>query len=115
MQLGHGGFSCDSPGRRILMTILHTNAFHHVNIQFCACSTNVELRLERNQLLAVKLFPASFESPKTAFTFDLLKLITTLSARGKVSAYDYYQVLRCLTDSCELLGWPVSRSYRSTW
>lgn len=62
--------------------------------------------MECYQLLDARLFPATFSRPQTAFSFDLLDCLSSLSMRGKVSAYDYYITLRCLTDTCELRGIP---------
>lgn len=48
------------------------------------------------------------EAPKTAFTFNLLDTIMVMTARGRISVYDYYMGLRCLTDNGELDSFPVS-------
>ena len=89
------------------MTILHVNGVHRVRVKFCGCSTVVQDRLEYNQLLDAHLFPSSFKNPRTAFTFATLDCLSILSTRGNVSAYDYYHSLRCLTDICELQGFPT--------
>jgi len=101
--MGHGGLPCIEPSTETI-TILHTNAIHRVRVMFCGCGTDVEQRHHYNQLLDAQLFPASFTTPKTVFTFTLLDTLCTLTMRGKVSVYDYYQSLRCLSDNCELRG-----------
>jgi hypothetical protein len=106
--LGHGGCPCKSPTTTKLMTIADTNGFHHVSTQFCGCSVVVEERLEFRQLLAAGLFPATTESPCTAFTFIVLDSLAALTSRGKTSTYDYHEALRVLTDNCGLNGFTVS-------
>lgn len=90
------------------MTIIHVNGFHKVLFTFCQCSSDDAEYLESNQLLRVKLFPASWHIPKTAFTFDALDQLESLSSYGRVSAYDYYYSLQRLTDGQGLQTWPVS-------
>lgn len=92
------------------MTVLHTNGFHKIDVQFCACSRNVEDHLERNQLLRARLFPASVETPKTAFTFATLDMLVQHSTQGKLSVYDYYHAMRQITDNYDLASWSVSVS-----
>ena len=111
IHLGHGGQPCSLPQRTKILTILHTNGFHHVSIRFCGCSANADERLEYRQLLSVMLFPASMDSPSTVFTFALLDSLDTLSERGKTSIYDYYETLRILTDSCGFKVFGVSSLY----
>lgn len=106
VHVGHNGTACLSPARVDLLTILHVNSIHHVRVQFCGCSTVVEDRHDYNQLLDAQLFPASFQHPMTAFTFQLLETLNALTMRGKLTVYDYYQTLRSLTDNCELRSLP---------
>lgn len=108
LYMGHRGKPCPSPGRSEIMTLLHTNGFHRILVQFCACTRFLHARLERNQLLRARLFPASTEMPKTAFTFSCLDTMAQLSTQGKLSAYDYYHTLRQLTDNGDLKSWNVS-------
>jgi hypothetical protein len=109
IHLGHHGNTCNSPTSAD-MTILGLNSFHHVHVLFCGCSTESEERLEHNQLIAAGLFPATFQAPRTAFTFELLDYLVTFSGRGKSSTYDFHQALRSLTDACDLETWPVRMS-----
>lgn len=37
--LGHGGSLCPTPSRTDIITIIHSNGFHRVQISFCECST----------------------------------------------------------------------------
>jgi hypothetical protein len=47
-------------------------------------------------------FPATFERPKTAFTFDLLKLFHKVTLQGKTTLYDFYLAILQVSDSLEL-------------
>ena len=107
IRLGHHGNPCLTPMTRD-MFIMDVGTFNHVRVVFCGCSAIYEERLEHNQLLSARLFPATFSSPKTAFTFLLLDHLISLSARGKTSTFDLYCAIRSQTDCCELEDWPVS-------
>lgn len=89
-------------------TIIHVNGFHHVRLAFCRCSTDEKEQLEYVQLLRALLFPASWQQPKTAFTFELLDFLESLSSHGRVSTYDFYYTLQRLTDGQGTTYWPVS-------
>jgi len=54
------------------------------------------------QLLRFGWFPATFERPKTAFTFDLLKLFHKVTLQGKTTLYDFYMAIIQLSDSLEI-------------
>jgi len=108
IHFGHFGSKCSLPKPATKLTVLHVNGFHHVWCYFCGCSRDAVEREEYNQLLDAHLFPATTDMPRTAFTFHLLDLLSTSTSRTKMSTYDLYNVLRCLTDNCELDSWPVS-------
>lgn len=88
---------------------MHTNGFHRLTIFFCGCSHDPQSRTYLNQLLRARLFPATSESPRSAFTFQSLDLLCQLSAQGKLSAYNFYSSMRNLTDCLDIMGW--SRKY----
>jgi hypothetical protein len=90
------------------MVIMHHNGFHRLTVSFCGCAQDEQSRVYGNQLLRHRLFPASSEQPKTAFTFQSLDLLCQLSSQAKVSAYNFYSSMRNLTDNPDLHGWPVS-------
>lgn len=110
VHLGHNGLPCRSPSRTDILTIIHINGFHHVKTSFCGCQTDVAESLDTNQLLRAMLFPASWQTPKTAFTFEVLDSLESLSSYGRVSAYDFYYSLQRLTDGQGTENWPVSKS-----
>ena len=56
-------------------------------------------------------FPATFERPKTAFTFDLLNLFHKVTLQGKTTLYDFYLAILQVSDSLELDKSTVSNIY----
>ncbi|KAH9919145.1 hypothetical protein B0H21DRAFT_713026 [Amylocystis lapponica] len=71
------------------------------SVLFCACAIDERgsARPEPLQLLASGLFPASWTTPRTAFTVDLLKDFHLLSLQAQVNAHDFYRYLRRKTDN----------------
>jgi hypothetical protein len=108
LHLGHGGDLCSFPGKRETFTIMHSNGFHKLAVVFCGCAMDVESLSPQIQLLRSRLFPATTDKPKTAFTFSSLDLLAQLSTQGKLSAYNFYIAMRSLTDPLDIAGWPVS-------
>jgi hypothetical protein len=96
------------PDRHELMLVMHLNGFHKLLVIFCGCATDSEGIAHQNQLLRAQLFPASTDTPKSAFTFASLDLLHNLSTQGKISTYNFYHAMRNITDAAELEGWPVS-------
>ncbi|KAJ7715353.1 hypothetical protein B0H16DRAFT_1339969, partial [Mycena metata] len=78
-------------------TIVDHNRFHIRQIQFCKCTRDDIY--ERQQLLVVRLFPATWKRPKTAFTFTVMKQFHIHSLTSKKSVYDYVGALCKLTDN----------------
>lgn len=76
------------------------NGIHHVNVQFCTCTESVGWVENYRQLLRAGWYPASFERPKTAFTFDVLDTYHKLSLQGKLNLYDFYLSILQKTDNC---------------
>lgn len=111
VQLGHGGRPCPCPlpGSSDFV-IMHVNGVHRVNVDFCDCgSAENSSPHPRVQLLRMAWFPATFERPKTAFTFDLLKLFHKVTLQGKTTLYDFYLAILQVSDSLELDKSTVSK------
>ena len=102
IQLGHGGAPCPlpSPGPETFC-IIDTSGFHSILVDFCGCRVNGNLN-QRTQLLRARWFPATFNRPKTAFTFECLDTFHELTLQGKTSLYDYYYSILHKTDSLGL-------------
>lgn len=97
IQLGHNESPCPSPQNAGLgFTVLHTNGFHHINLQFCGCSFAEHPRL---QLLRKSWYPATIVAPHTCATFTLLRRFHILSLQSKVSAAHFYASLERETDN----------------
>ncbi|KAJ6631636.1 hypothetical protein B0H10DRAFT_1938469 [Mycena sp. CBHHK59/15] len=84
------------------MKLVDTNRLHDARIEFCSCTkslSNSEIPKYWEQLVAVRLFPASLENPATVFTFRVMKEFHKHMLASKKSAYDYFKALAFLTDS----------------
>ena len=76
------------------VTIIETNGVHHLPIHYCICTS---AKPHDEQLFAAKLFPSSFSSIKTVFTFNVLDDFRMTNLSCKSSCYQYYLKLRRLT------------------
>lgn len=77
------------------MTIIDKSGIHRVWVRFCNCSNSI--RLTETHFLEVGLFPTSFKSFKTAFTFWVLDDYRLSNMECHTSAYHYFKKLRRLT------------------
>lgn len=98
--LGHEHLPCPSSPRAQRIIIVDDNGIHHVNVQFCACTSSPQWVEKYRQLLRVGWYPASFRRPKTAFTFNVLDSYHKLMLQGKLNLYDFYSSLAQKTDNC---------------
>ncbi|KAG0693366.1 hypothetical protein DFH29DRAFT_985501 [Suillus ampliporus] len=103
VQLGHKvGKSCLLPNQAfndnfVLIDIL---GIHSIAVDFCGCS---KAQSHMQQLLRVGWFPVTTTNLRTAATFCILQQFHILSFESKVSAYEFYHSLVCLTDNTGLL------------
>lgn len=95
MYLGHGGAPCPASVALKEMVIIHTNGIHRRSVQFCDCN---DLTENFQQLMILRLFPATLKFPATAFTFDLLETFHQLTLCSKITPYDYFDTLKKLTN-----------------
>lgn len=97
MQLGHSGHACAAPlPSHKKFIVMEVNGFHLVNIDFCGCGLGAPPYV---QLLRARLFPASPDRPRTAFTFNVLAMFHELTLQGKTNAYDFYRTILRETDN----------------
>ncbi|KAJ8474293.1 hypothetical protein ONZ45_g16002 [Pleurotus djamor] len=99
IKLGHGGKNC--PRREKIvpifsnvqkqLVIVHTTGVHLCTVEWCAC-LSAEGHYE--QLMKSRLFPATIESPSTAFTFELLEELHLQRVECKSSSSAFYSLLR---------------------
>ncbi|EJD37575.1 hypothetical protein AURDEDRAFT_45850, partial [Auricularia subglabra TFB-10046 SS5] len=96
--LGHSGVRCPNTTPRLtkLLVIVHTNGIHKVTVTYCGCASFTP---EPFQLLRAGLYPATWTEPATAFTLQLLKHYQLDSLQSRKPAYDYWAILRRLTDN----------------
>ncbi|EJD33802.1 hypothetical protein AURDEDRAFT_76690 [Auricularia subglabra TFB-10046 SS5] len=117
--LGHNGSRCPmaAPQRSAPLVVVHTNGIHRVRICYCECSRRPSYPI---QLLRASLYPATWTLPATAFTFHVLKHYHLDSLQSRKPAYDYWAILRRLTDNTRVNPVPdryeellrVSREWR---
>ncbi|KAF8188609.1 hypothetical protein K438DRAFT_1722560 [Mycena galopus ATCC 62051] len=82
----------------LTFTIGDHNGFHMAWIEFCQClRPGDDARWQ--QLLAVRLFPATFEQLQTAFTFTAMKQSHVHALASKKSAYNYVKALCQLSNN----------------
>ncbi|KAG2115292.1 uncharacterized protein F5147DRAFT_569296 [Suillus discolor] len=76
--------------------VVDTSGLHSMMIRFCQCAGALSPDM---QLFETSLFPASFTSPKIAFTFAVLDNFLLDNHECGTSAMNYYSKLRRITSS----------------
>jgi hypothetical protein len=97
--LGHRGAACpmDPPPHDII--IINANGWHKLQVRFCTCGTSTSRPGHYHQLLRMRWYPASFNRPRTAFTFDLLETYHKVTLQGKLNLYDFYLAIMQKSDN----------------
>jgi hypothetical protein len=90
--------------------VVDTSGVHYVSIDCCDCRTNGIIH-RRTQLLRARWFPATFNQPKTVFTFGCLDTFHELTLQGKTPIYDFYHTILHKMDNAELHKPVVSLFY----
>lgn len=80
------GSDCTSQGPTQVFTILHTTGTHKLRCHQCTCSASGP---PLSQLIANKLFPATYKNPQTAFTFASLKLYDVANLKSNINIKQY--------------------------
>lgn len=86
------------------ITVIDKSGVHSLSIWYCQCPGALQKDM---QLFQAGLFPASFNKPKTAFTFSVLDDFLLDNLECGTSAMNYYSKLRRLTSSIFPLMVPV--------
>jgi len=94
LYFGHEGSACPVATPRTL-SALHIDGFHSLSVAYCACESSPPPHL---QLFNNKLFSASIDSPKTVFTFEVLRHFRIHHLESKGSAFSYIHSLYRLTN-----------------
>ena len=82
--------------------VVDTSGVHRVSIDFCDCGLDGIFAHQRTQLLHARWMPASFDCPKTVFTFGVLDTFHELTLQGKTTGYDFYHTILRRTDNAQL-------------
>lgn len=109
LHLNHGGATCPRPLGSIdnKFIVMSSNGVHATLIRFCDC---VGSPSKVEQLCGARLFPATTQSPTTAFTFEVLKSFHIHSLQSKSSAYDFVGAIQRLAENVFTHDIPVSIS-----
>ena len=115
LYLGHGGQPCVYNIRSKLETVIvHVHGIDTIRIGYCGCPENPANKDHATQLLQFKLWPASWTTPETVFTFAVMAEFRLLSVIAHTNAYDYWRYLTELTDDVFPDECPVSYCLVST-
>jgi hypothetical protein len=98
--LGHQHTACPLAKSSQQILVIDMNGIHHLSVQFCACEDAPGWVDHYRQLLRMRWYPATFDRPQTAFTFDLLNTYHKLTLQGKLNLYDFYSSIVQKTDNC---------------
>jgi hypothetical protein len=98
---------CPNPHFHAPMTIIHVNGFHQIPVQSCGCAGSQDFDI---QLLQLRLFAASSDQPKTAFTFDVLEQYRLIHLEGKASSSAFMQSIVRMTGDEHSEAWPTKVS-----
>ncbi|EIW80679.1 hypothetical protein CONPUDRAFT_154693 [Coniophora puteana RWD-64-598 SS2] len=82
-----------SPARMI--TVVDVTGLYEFPIVWCKCSVR---HAPHEQLLRMRLYPASQDRPQTVFTFDVLDHFLLANMETKVPANAYFRMLMRITD-----------------
>ncbi|KAJ8701131.1 hypothetical protein PTI98_002092 [Pleurotus ostreatus] len=98
-QLGHPiGEPClnPKPANKDEFVVISSHGIISINLDYCACLSAADTSI---QLLRSRLFPATTIEPRTAATFDVLRLFQLLTFGSKVSGFEFYHSLARLTNN----------------
>lgn len=90
--------------------VFDMNGIHHLQLEYCGCSKAANIE-RYQQLIRERWYPATFDRPRTAFTFDVLDTYHKLTLQGKLNLYDFYHGILHKTDNCGRLKKIVSSAF----
>ncbi|KAI0643900.1 hypothetical protein C8Q79DRAFT_915041 [Trametes meyenii] len=116
---GHGGTACPHKlCKPCQFVMVHGWGVLKIKVSFCECArvAQAQTRLacpddnmfqggtkydhdEALQLINMGLYPASWEEPRTAFTQDVIRASSLLTAQGGLSTQDFYTFIQCTTNN----------------
>jgi hypothetical protein len=109
IQLGQHppGEACSGRQTTNDFTIVNLTGIHVVTLDFCACYGAPERHV---QLLRIRLYPATFDNPSTAFSFQILRNFLSLSFNTRLSQLHFMDFLWQKMDLTGLRDTPVRLS-----
>ena len=78
------------------LTVVDVTGIHFITVNYCTCAGSDP---EYLQLLRSKLYPATLQMPRTAFTFTLLDDFLRDNLECGTSGMNYYSKLRRITSN----------------
>ncbi|KAL0573749.1 hypothetical protein V5O48_008210 [Marasmius crinis-equi] len=111
IQTGHApGERCGYPRTaRKGFVVVDLDFMQSVNLSYCGCQLPTSVGRPWQQLLRFRLFPATINTPHTAFTIRALKLLHNLTITGKLTTYHFYQSIESATDVAGITDSPKGR------
>lgn len=84
----------DHPGHDSILVVVDSTGVYRHRVAWCACDKDLSMQLFREGL-----FPATYQTPKSAFTFRALDHFYIDAMECKTPAMSFYQKLRRLTNN----------------
>ena len=78
------------------LTVVDVTGIHFIRVNYCTCAGSDR---EYLQLLRCRLYPATLQMPRTAFTFTLLDDFIRDNLECGTSGMNYYSKLRRITSN----------------
>jgi hypothetical protein len=110
IQLNHSSRSTCAHPQRFLreFTVVHEEGQEVVNIAYCGCKTHIAGNSRVNQIFRMRWLPATWNAPRTAFTFGYLNHFHLLNLQAKCTLFDFYQATLRVRNNGDLIPQPVS-------
>jgi CxC2 like cysteine cluster associated with KDZ transposases len=94
------GFGSSNPRRNDddgnpIISVIDRSGIHEIGVSWCCC---LEAPEHDMQMIMVGLFPATFQNPKTAFTFQVLEDFHLDNLECKTTPSQFFSRLRRLTN-----------------
>lgn len=94
------GFGSSNPRRNDddgnpIISVIDRSGVHEIGVSWCCC---LEAPEHDMQMIMVGLFPATFQNPKTAFTFQVLEDFHLDNLECKTTPSQFFSRLRRLTN-----------------
>ena len=89
--------SYTAPSGNPMLTVIDQNGVFNFEVVFCVCCNSTSDDHNDEQLLRSGLFPATFKSIKTVFTFSVLDDFLKDNLECKTTAQQYYSKLQSTT------------------